>query len=45
MTMRTVLLRCALAFSVGVAPGPPRASADEKAKVAPATADLSGRWV
>jgi len=43
--MRTVLLSCALAFSFGVAPGPPRASADEKAKVAPSTADLSGRWV
>jgi len=45
VTMRTVLLSCALAFSFGVAPGPPRASADEKAKVAPSTADLSGRWV
>jgi hypothetical protein len=45
MTMRTVLLCCALALPIGVAPGPPRASADEKAKVAPATADLSGRWV
>ena len=45
MTMRTVLLSCALALPVGVAPGPPRASADEKAKVAPATVDLSGRWV
>jgi hypothetical protein len=45
MTMRTVLLSCALALPIGVAPGPPRASADEKAKVAPATVDLSGRWV
>ena len=45
MTLRTLLLSCALAFSFGVAPGPPRASADEKAKVAPSTADLSGRWV
>ena len=45
MTMRTVLLCCALASPIGVAPGPPRASADEKAKVAPVTVDLSGRWV
>lgn len=45
MTMRTLLLCCALALPVGVAPGPPRASADEKAKAQPATADLSGRWV
>ena len=45
MTMRTVLLSCALALPIGVAPGPPRASADEKAKVAPAAVDLSGRWV
>ena len=45
MTMRTTFLSCALAFSLGVVPGPPRASADEKAKVAPATVDLSGRWV
>jgi hypothetical protein len=45
MTMRMVLLSCALAFSFSVAPGPPRASADEKAKVAPVTVDLSGRWV
>ena len=45
MTIRAVLLCCALALPIGVAPGPPRASADEKAKVAPATVDLSGRWV
>ncbi len=45
MTLRTLLLSCALAFSFGVAPGPPRASADEKAKVAPSAVDLSGRWV
>ena len=45
MTTRTVLLSCALALPIGVAPGPPRASADEKAKVAPAAVDLSGRWV
>jgi hypothetical protein len=45
MTVRTVLLSGALAFSSGVAPGPPANGAEEKAKVAPATADLSGRWV
>jgi hypothetical protein len=45
MTMRTLLLCCALVSPVGVAPGPPSASADEKAKAAPVTVDLSGRWV
>ena len=45
MTIRAVLLCCALALPIGVAPGPPRASADEKAKVAPVAVDLSGRWV
>jgi hypothetical protein len=45
MTMRTLLLCCALALPIGVAPGPPRASADEKAKSAPVSVDLSGRWV
>ena len=45
MTMRTVLLACALMFCVGVVLGPPPASAGEKAKVEPSTANLSGRWV
>ena len=45
MTMRTVLLSCPLMFCIGVVPGPPRASAGEKAKVEPATVNLSGRWV
>jgi hypothetical protein len=45
MTLRTLLLSCTLALPVGVAPGPPPASADEKAKAEPAAADLSGRWV
>lgn len=44
MTMRTVLLSCGLALSFGVLPGPPSARADEK-KAAPATVDLSGRWL
>ena len=45
MTTRTVLLSCALVFSSGVASGPPASGADEKPKVAPVTADLSGQWV
>jgi hypothetical protein len=45
MTTRTALLSCALVFSSGVASGPPASGADEKPKVAPVTADLSGRWV
>ena len=45
MTLRTVLLSCALVFSSGVASGPPAIGAEEKAKVAPVSADLSGRWV
>jgi len=45
MTTRTVVLSCALAFSSGVFAGPTPAAADEKPKVAPVTADLSGRWV
>jgi hypothetical protein len=45
MTMRTVLLSCALACSLGVVPGPPRASAGEKAKGEPSAVDLSGHWV
>jgi hypothetical protein len=45
MTMRTAFLSCALAFSSGVALGPPPARADEKPKAAPVTVDLSGRWV
>jgi hypothetical protein len=43
MTVRTVLLSCALAFPFGVASGPPASGAGEKAQVA--AADLSGRWV
>jgi len=45
MTTRTVLLSCALVFSSGVASGPRATQADDKPKVAPLTADLSGRWV
>jgi hypothetical protein len=45
MTTRTVLHSCAVAFSIGVVPGPSLASADEKAEVAPVHVDLSGRWV
>lgn len=45
MTTRAVLLSCALVFCSGVASGPLARGADEKAKVAPVTADLSGRWV
>jgi len=45
MTMRTALLSCALAFGVGVIPGPRSLSSDEKAKIQPATVDLSGRWM
>jgi hypothetical protein len=45
MTMRTVLLSCAVASSLGVVPGPARASAGDKAKVEPSTVDLSGHWV
>ena len=45
MTLRTVLLSGALMFSFGVVPVPAAASGDEKPKAAPATADLSGRWV
>jgi len=44
MTVRTVLLSCGLVFSAGVGSGPPASGAEERAKVAPATADLSGRW-
>jgi hypothetical protein len=45
MTLRTVLLSCALTLPAGVVPGPPAAKGDEKPKAAPASADLSGRWV
>ena len=45
MTMRTVLLSCAVIFSFGVVPGPLRASAGDKTKVEPSTPNLSGRWV
>ena len=44
MTTRTILLSCALALFSGVFAGTTPAAADEKAKVAPAAADLSGRW-
>jgi len=40
-----VLLSGALTFSFGVVPVPAATSGDEKPKAAPATADLSGRWV
>ena len=43
--MRTVLLSCALACSFGVLPGALPARADEKPRAAPATVDLSGRWL
>ena len=45
MTTRTVLLSCALGLCSGVFNGATPAAAGEKAKVAPVTADLSGRWV
>jgi hypothetical protein len=45
MTMRTVLLSCAVTFCIGVVPGPPPSSAGEKAKVEPSTVNLSGRWM
>ena len=45
MTLRTVLLSCALVFSSGVASGPTAIGAEEKPKVAPVAVDLSGRWV
>jgi len=45
MTLRTVLLSCALAFSFGVAPVHPAPRPTRKARVAPAAVDLSGRWV
>src|SRR5512143_287619 len=45
MTMRTVLLSCAVIHFFGVVPGPLRAAAGEKAKVGPSTVNLAGRWV
>ena len=45
MTVRTVLLSGALAFSTGVVSGPPPSSAEEKPKAAAVAVDLSGRWV
>ena len=45
MTTRTVLLSCALVFSAGLTSGSPARGADDKPKVSPVTADLSGRWV
>ncbi len=45
MTLRTVLLSCALVFSSGVASGPTAAGAEDKAKVTSVSADLAGRWV
>jgi len=43
--LRTMLLPCALTFSFGVVPAAPAASGDEKPKAAPASVDLSGRWL
>jgi len=45
LTLRTVLLSCALVFSFGVAAGPTATGAETKAKVASVSVDLSGRWV
>jgi hypothetical protein len=45
MTMRTVLLSCAVMYFFGVVPGPLPAAAGEKAKVEPSSANLSGRWI
>jgi hypothetical protein len=45
MTLRATLFAAALAFASGAVPGPAPACADEKPKVAPASVDLSGRWV
>jgi hypothetical protein len=45
MTIRVVILSGALAFASGAVPGPVPARADEKPKAAPASVDLSGRWV
>ena len=45
MTTRAILLSCALVFSAGVAGAQRAVLADEKPKVAPAAADLSGPWV
>jgi hypothetical protein len=45
MTVRTVLLSGALAFSTGVVSGPTPSRAEEKPKAAALTADISGRWV
>jgi hypothetical protein len=45
LTLRTVLLSCALVFSSGVASGPTVTGAEAKAKGASLSADLAGRWV
>jgi len=45
MTMRTLLLSCAVTYFFGVVPGPLPASAGEKAKVEPSSVNLSGRWI
>ena len=45
MTVRVILLSGALAFASGAVPGPDPVRADEKPKAAPASVDLSGRWV
>ena len=45
MTLRTVFPSCALAFSFGVVFGPTAIGAEDKAKVASVSTDLSGRWV
>lgn len=44
MTVRTVLLSCALVLSTGVASGPRPIRADDKPAAAPVAVDLSGRW-
>jgi hypothetical protein len=45
MTIRAILLTGALVFASGAVPGFGPVRADEKPKVAPASVDLSGRWV
>ena len=45
MTTRAILLSCALVLSAGVAFAPRAVLADEKPRVAPVAADLSGSWV
>ena len=45
MTIRVILLTGVLAFASGAVPGSVPARADEKPKAAPASVDLSGRWI